>query len=341
MNNTFLHKPIIHFIVGPHRSGTTYLQTLLASMPNVGTAPETHFFCRILPYLKELQSVEKRPIDFSDVKNAIVKIMFLGEDRVDFWDKAEKAFDKGGYRNLFICLLHEIALKNKCNISVLLEKTPSHLLYMNEIADFFPDAKFIIIIRDPRAIAVSLLKILSQLNQQERYGYLLKEIRYLKQFFCLIKQYQMNPSDSVKIIRYEDLTEKTDKVLKELCDFLDVDFDFSYRNNYYKIASNIILSGDIHKEQNTQQQKNFNLKPWEDLLSFNEKYLLEILMQDLLNHFKYIPSHRFSKVLLKILERLIEKWINTVPVFRFPSNSDSNSLIDKYIAFSPSMNKMK
>jgi len=305
-------------------------------MPNVGSAPETHFFCRILPYLEELQSEKKRAIDFSDIKNAIIKIMFLGEDRVDFWDKASKAFDKGGYRNLFTCLLHEMALKYKSSINVLLEKTPRHLFHMNKITGFFPDAKFIILVRDPRSIAVSFFKFLPALNQRERYGYLLKEIRHLKQSFSLIKQYQLNSSDRVKIIRYEDLIEETDGVLKELCVFLDVDFDFSYKNNFYKVASNIILSGDIHKEQNTQQKKVFNLRPWKDLLSFKEKYLLAILLQDVLVHFKYIPSHRFRKVLIKILERPIEKWSNTIPVYKFPSHSISNSLIDKYIAFSPS-----
>lgn len=337
--DTFLHKPIIHFIVGPHRAGTTYLQTLLASMPNVGTAPETHFFCRVVPYLKELQTVENRRVVFSDVRNAIIKIMFLGEDRVDFWDKAEEAFLKGGYRKLFICLLYETALKNKGQLKVLLEKTPSHLIYLSEIVDFFPEAKFIIIIRDPRAIATSFLKYLPTLSQKERYGYLLNEIGYLKQFFGSIHQYQMTPSDKIKIIKYEELTGKTEDVIKDLCNFLRVDFCESYRNNYCKVASSIILSGDIHKIQNTKPKQTVNLRPWKGLLSFKEQYLLEIRLQDLLVLFNYIPRHRFSKKLLIILNKLIDKWAKTIPTFRLPTSSSSNSLIDRFTAWSPSMKK--
>ena len=60
----------IHFIVGPHRSGTTFLQTLLGCMPDVATGLETHFFCRVRPYLLEIKK-KKGYLSFSDIRIAI------------------------------------------------------------------------------------------------------------------------------------------------------------------------------------------------------------------------------------------------------------------------------
>jgi len=84
-----IHKKdsIIHFIVGPHRSGTTYLQTLLGCMPKISTGVETHFYCRIRPYLENLSELRRGPVDFDDLKTAVTQIMFHGNaDKLD-WNK--------------------------------------------------------------------------------------------------------------------------------------------------------------------------------------------------------------------------------------------------------------
>jgi hypothetical protein len=326
----------VYFIVGPHRAGTTYLQTLIGSMPAVGTCQETHFFCRVLPYLKELQDVVKREVSFSDVKNAIIKIMFLGEDIVDFWDDCEAAFLSGGYSRLLKYLMFNLATKNNDEVNVLLEKTPSHLMHIKEISEVFPKAKFIIIVRDPRAIAASFLKYLPHLGQEDRYSYLLKEVRYLNSFFRVISTIKQKSSNNIKIVKYENVVHDEKSELNDLCSFLGIDFAENYKEKHFELAAKIVLAGDIHKKMNKENIEKVDLNSWREKLSRKERFILDIFLHDILLQFNYMPIYRVKGVLLQVLKNSLNLWSRKIPPFCFPGTNKNDSLIDKYIPWSPS-----
>ena len=332
-------NPTIHFITGPHRSGSTYLQTLLASMPNVGTGPETHFFCRILPYLKELSITQSREITFPDIKHAIQQIAFLGETRIDCWDKIETAYSRGGYRELFIYLLWNLSLNIKGQINTLIEKTPDHLCHIHKIEGYFPDAKFIINIRDPRAIATSLLRFWPNLNQKKRYSYLYHEIKYLRARFNTIHQCEMNSANNIITVKYEELVSETDRILKYLCGFLEIPFSRGYTSEYTRVASLILLDADEHKQENLGHKTNRNFEPWKKALSSHEQFFLEILLYDILTLFNYPQQYRLKKATLKVIRWLMYKWAEALPNWEFPTKS--NTLIDRFTPWAPSLQKDK
>lgn len=326
----------VHFIVGPHRAGTTYLQTLLGSMPSVGTCQETHFFCRVLPYLNALQDAERREISFHDVKNAIIKIMFLGKDIVDFWDECEVAFLSGGYCRLFKYLMFKLATRNTNEVNVLLEKTPSHLLHIKEIGKVYPEAKFVIIVRDPRAIAASFLKYLPCLKQKERYSYLLKEVRYLKSFFGVISTIKQKSFENIKIVKYENVVHDEKSVLSDICSFLGVEYSDVYREKYFELAKKIILTGDIHKKKNTENIEKVDLNSWKKTLSKKERFVSDIFLHEILLQFNYEPIYRLRGVFVRILTKFLNVWSRKTPLFHHSGTNKYESLIDKYIPWSPS-----
>lgn len=195
----------IHFIVGPHRSGSTYLQTTLASLPDIGTCSETHFFCRVLPYLRKFKEMRRKSIRFSDLRNAIIRIMFLGDDKIDFWDELEKSFFCGSYKDLFSCLVEGLSYKINPNARVLIEKTPSHLFFVDDIRRTYPTSKIIVIVRDPRNIATSMLRFLPNLTQVDRWRYLFSEIKYLHQCFAKIREIEANRDDNMRLTLQRNL----------------------------------------------------------------------------------------------------------------------------------------
>lgn len=125
------------FLVGAPRSGTTWLQLLLSTSPQIATAVETHFFSL---YARSLFSAWQRA---------------AGQRRV-------------GLRNLMVeeeyfCLIRQFAstifariLAAKPGATTVLEKTPDHAVYWQDILATFPNAFFLHVIRDPRAVVASL-----------------------------------------------------------------------------------------------------------------------------------------------------------------------------------------
>ncbi len=130
------------FVVGAPRSGTTWLQLLLAQHPGVATSQETHLFERYLAHLDEVWRREGA----LDAERDIGLGSLLSED--DFYALC-RAFAEG--------VLGRIESDDQ-EKRVIVEKTPGHALSGPFIHALFPDAHFIHVIRDPRAVVSSLLK---------------------------------------------------------------------------------------------------------------------------------------------------------------------------------------
>ncbi len=134
---TIIEAPI--FIIGSPRSGTTWLQRLLLSHPEICGGQETHFFSTlgasvIRPYKIQQTSVRKigLPCYWSEEE---IKARIFG-----FWfDTVKHIVDKSPDANY------------------LLEKTPDHAQYMDVIMEILPQSRFIHIIRDSRSVVSSLL----------------------------------------------------------------------------------------------------------------------------------------------------------------------------------------
>jgi hypothetical protein len=131
------------FLVGAPRSGTTWLQRLLASDPRIATGQESHLFSE-----------------------------FIGP-QLRMWRKHARAApgERGGVgpgcyhtEEQFLCLLREYMLQllrplldARGDAEVFLEKTPGHALFVEEIHELLPEARFIHIIRDARDVVASML----------------------------------------------------------------------------------------------------------------------------------------------------------------------------------------
>jgi len=127
------------FLIGAPRSGTTWLQLMLASAPEVASANETHLFTNYMPSL--FRGWDRLRDSARDVG---LHHLVTQDQYVSF----VRAFASGA--------LAAIAAK-KPDATVILEKTPGHAFVWRDIARVFPDAFFLHLVRDPRAVIASLL----------------------------------------------------------------------------------------------------------------------------------------------------------------------------------------
>jgi len=328
-----LSKKKVHFIVGPHRSGTTFLQTLLGCMPGVATGVETHFFCRIRPYLLEIE--EKNGIlSFSDIRIAIEKIMFKDEKKLENVETVEAGWRKNGWGGLFFSLISTTFFSSSNQVSPkYIEKTPGHLNHIEEINNEFPDSKFVVIYRDPRAITTSMFKFVPEMNKKQRMGWLKKELGYVNYCFRAIKDILYSKSGNFFIVKYEELKEKQSKILRDVCDFLEITYTEPEKKVYQEVLKHITLESEIHKSRNRSFQLNNENLLKREKLSLAEILYMELGLNPSIKDFGYqhkIPLFFLPRRVIRYLVYLWNKKIKTWDPF-----PKAETLLDKYIPWSP------
>lgn len=136
------HERRMAFIVGSPRSGTTWLQKLLAAHSDVHTGQESDLFDMYLGPLLRNWNTYKRPTG----RGVLGLACYLTEE--EFRASLET----------FMRMLLEPMLAPVGPGQLFVEKTPSHALYIPEILSLLPDARFIHLVRDPRDVALSMIR---------------------------------------------------------------------------------------------------------------------------------------------------------------------------------------
>jgi hypothetical protein len=126
------------FIVGSGRSGTSWLQRLMLANPGVCGGPESNFFSNFAGAIRSFNKGARLP------RAAGLANYFTADELRD----ALRDLWRRGMRPMV----------ERCpGATILLEKTPSHALWMAEIDELFPQSRFIHLIRDSRSVVASLL----------------------------------------------------------------------------------------------------------------------------------------------------------------------------------------
>ncbi len=195
------------FIGGSPRSGTTLLQNMLDSHPQVLGGPE---FLHI-PDIIEL----RRKLHFSIAREWID--IFCSREDVDNHLIAT-------IKRLFLSL----ADKHQCEFYS--EKTPENILAFSELLELFPDAHFIQVLRDPRAILSSMQQVKQRaiskgLNPPSFTANTSTSINYIKRCFNAgIKATQRAPN-KILTVSYEQLVADPENEAKKICSHLGIPWD--------------------------------------------------------------------------------------------------------------------
>jgi Sulfotransferase family len=132
-------EPNLVFVVGCPRSGTTWLQKLLASHPAIRTGPETDIFSKYTGRAIHAFRADRNRPRLKGLQCYLSEAEFLELQRSFVLQALRKVLNPLRPGEIF------------------LEKTPEHALYIGDIHGCFPQARFIHLLRDPRDVTASLL----------------------------------------------------------------------------------------------------------------------------------------------------------------------------------------
>jgi hypothetical protein len=194
------------FIGGSPRSGTTLVQNILDSHPDVLGGPEFLHLPDILELRRKLKiSVDKEWIS-----------LICGHADVD-----------ARIATLIADLLLPFA--DRHGARVLSEKTPENVLVFPDLVDLLPGVKLVHVVRDPRATVASLLDVADRARAMGEApapfaASLDAAITQVRR--CLESGFRAaeRAPESVFTIVYEQLVAEHERIARELCSFIGLDW---------------------------------------------------------------------------------------------------------------------
>ena len=203
------------FIVGMPRSGTTLVRTCLCAHPKIAIAPETHF---LDIWAKPSKIYEGLQGDYFDKWwgefSGSQEFRRLTIEAAKVRKELLKLRRPIGFREVFattLVMYAESKGKNRWG-----EKTPAHYKYLEVLFNWYPRGKVIFMLRDPRAVFLSLTRTPWGRNLPYYYG---KE--WVKS--CQILE-RYSEDERVLCVKYESFVWRPEDGLKRICAFLKEEF---------------------------------------------------------------------------------------------------------------------
>jgi hypothetical protein len=275
------------FIVGCDRSGTTLLRLMLNQSPILHIPQESRF----------LVALHKNQELYGDFTQSYQRWFFIRDLQTNqatsktftfpifnlTLEEAEASLVKAAPTNFAgaaATIFTASALK--CNKQRWGDKTPHQIQHLPFLAQAFPDAKFIHVIRDGRDVAVSIR------NAGWRGGKILEIARYWK------KQVEAGRSAGVLLgadryfeVFYEQLIEQPETTLKSLCNWLEIEYTPQMLNYYVTAHDNIPKEHSNLFELTNKPLDTSRVYAWKRQLSHQEVADFESVTDELLNTLGY------------------------------------------------------
>ena len=152
------------FIVGSSRSGTTMIGRILGKSSSVFTFKELHFFGTIWTKRNNKELTKNDLIKLLSKLLSIQKNGLFNHNNsfLELKSKSEKLLSRDIKNPLEIYRFFLDTITKENGAQIACEQTPKNLYYLEEIFQFFPNAKVINLIRDQRDV------LLSQKNKWKR-----------------------------------------------------------------------------------------------------------------------------------------------------------------------------
>jgi len=202
------------FIVGVVRSGTTLARSILCGHPRITIPPETLFFDYCARYDEDL-SLSKDEA-FEAFWRDYVQGKWFPRLELEVDDVRGHMKSKGprSAKAVFESMMEAYARKmGKARWG---EKTPGHEKYLRTIFQWYPHARVLFMVRDPRAVSASVKKV--PWGNQRAY----EHARWWKESIRIYDHWK--DDDRVLAVRFEDLLSNPAQKAREICEFLAEDF---------------------------------------------------------------------------------------------------------------------
>ena len=255
------------FVGGCDRSGTTLFKSVLDRHPRLACGPETNIWGR--PFrigsLGSLWEVSKR-----DLKQRVKRAAHLPEFAVDFYQDYLLTPDKK---------LRWV------------DKTPNNVMVVPQLLSWFPEGRFIQMIRDGRDVCCSLRH-----HRKERIrGGKIVPMRTNNPIDQCAKKWLHETSLGLSSqghprylqVRYEDFLDEPESVLRRVCDFLGEDYDPQMLDPTITTKSAKLIGSILNNSNADRPIERQAIQRWRRDLSPEERQTIEQIAGGLLRKLNY------------------------------------------------------
>ena len=301
---SFLDNPI--FICGHRKSGTTMLINLFDGAKDAVVFPDdSGFFYMYYPTYESSKYTDSEKV--MRLAERIVKIhlsekieeakcddntkKILYENQNIFYNKVksfnQKDFHTEDILKHFIQSFHESFYPDNVP-KVWIEKTTSTEIYAVEIVKWYPNAKFIHILRDPRDNWSSLKsgwdkKYQDYNDSVDRLKHSMIE-RGLLGFEMAIYNEKIIGKERYKVVKYEDFVQDSERYMQEFAEFVGIE----YNDNLLKPTTfGMQWEGNNFEGIKNIKPSAINVNKWKNRISDEDAALMEFYFKDVMNHFNY------------------------------------------------------
>lgn len=250
----------IFFIGGAPRSGTTLVQRIVASHSSVFGGPEFD----LIPSLMRLRNTFHASIDAGRISS------YLNHDDVD---------------ELFRCFVASVfnkSMQANCGKKYLSEKTPANVEVFDEIAETFPQAQLIFVVRDPRAIVASMLEVGERFRKEGRHpANFTKNVRLATRYINKLwnAAAQVIGKENVHVVFYEDVVLNPNVIIPDFANKLGLVFE----EGMIQIEKQHTITAEFKNAEHLWYSKErlqsaidiTSLEKWKDKLSNYELFVID------------------------------------------------------------------
>lgn len=316
-NYTPTQAPIV-FLVAKDRSGTTLLQTMLDSHPNICAPLESRFVL----HLKN--KYQNKTIWNKDSKAHFVKDLFKEEKMVLLWEldlealnhRLENLPENTTYGE--ICKQVYVSSKSfhkKETAKLIVDKNPIYAIMIPLLQKIYPNAKFIHLVRDYRGNISSILN-LHKGTSVKKLG-----LSWIMTNSEIEKSKQKSPKDFITL-RYEDLLNNPKDELERLVNFFNLEFHPDMLTYHERISKAISAYVDRSPNEKVRKVREIGIAKVHKNLS-----------KPIDNSFKDKWKETLSKGEIETLEKYCSKFGERYDYSRTTSVASKNEAIPKSLLF--------
>ena len=191
------------FLISLPRAGSTMLQRILMSHPEVASKSEPWLMLPLIYMLRQdglvseygHRNAYRAVIDFTQA---------LPQGKQDYYESLRH----------FACELYQ----KQCSQDeqYFLDKTPRYYLIIKELAEIFPEAKFILLVRNPLQVISSIIRTFSYNNLSKLHFY---QIDMLQGFHKMAEGIEWLGERAI-VVKYEDIIKDQERTLDRLFKYL-------------------------------------------------------------------------------------------------------------------------
>jgi hypothetical protein len=302
------------FIVGVGRSGTSLLQSMLASHPLISFPPETHFFRKYVAHPMHRSRLEKLgPQAFGGIlrdDKSYARIKITSKNLL------KPYVDDGVTFKLADVYIRLLSLYRDIHRKIIVgDKDPRNIDYILELSKLYPNAFILHIIRDPRDVYLSREK--AKWSQQKN--------KYLNMMIYQAQiKFGSTTGNKIKCncyfeIFYEQLITEPENTLKNICEFTGLTYS-SNMLSFEKIAKNLVSEDELGwKSKLLGPILTNNKGKWKNRLKPSMIYSIEMLCGYTFSKYSRYYKRKYKSKIIKLeFEIVLMRMINIIFTQLYP-----------------------